>query len=147
MLIAHTVRVSFFAWQSDDIDAIDPDMLTRLEVEGGLRSLDPMRFEARRVRRVRTKARRRVRSGIAALLGISMIAAIAAVVWRSAGPGVATLQDAEWADGYTHSYRRQDHPPLFPPLKRSPWDSFVARSHAPRDPITGQHRHAKLARE
>ncbi|HEY2388998.1 MAG TPA: hypothetical protein VGK30_18740 [Candidatus Binatia bacterium] len=122
-------------------------MLTRMEVEGGLRSLDPMRFQARRMRRVRTKARRRVRTGFATLFGVLLIAAIAAVVCRSAAPRVATLQDTEWADGYTRSYRRQDHPPLFPPLKRSPWDSFVARSHSPRDPITGERHHAKLARE
>jgi len=123
-------------------------MLTRMEVEGGLRSLDPMRFEARRMRRVRTKARRRVRTGFGTMLGIVLIGAVTAVVFRAAAPRVATLQDTEWADGYSGSYRRQDHPPLFPPLKRSPWDSFVARSHAPRNPFTGQRRHhSKLARE
>jgi hypothetical protein len=122
-------------------------MLTRLEVEGGLRSLDPMRFEARRMRRVRTKARRRVRTGFGTLFGIVLIAAVTAVVFRAAAPRVATLQDTEWADSYSGSYRRQDHPSLFPPLKRSPWDSFVARSHARRDPLTGHHHHSKLARE
>ncbi len=99
------------------------------------------------MRRVRTRARRRVRSGVAVLLGLTMIAAIAAVVWRSTGPGVATLQDSEWGAGYAHSYRQQDHPPLFPPLKRSPWDSFAARAHASRDPVTGRRRYPKFARE
>jgi hypothetical protein len=122
-------------------------MLTRMEVEGGLRSLDPMRFEARRMRRVRTKARRRVRTGFGTLFGIVLIAAVTVVVFRAAAPRVATLQDTEWADSYSGSYRRQDHPPLFPPLKRSPWDSFVARSHARRDPLTGHRHHSKLARE
>jgi hypothetical protein len=83
------------------------------------------------------------------LLGVALLAAVAAVRLRSAGPGVATLQDTEWAEGYVHSYRRQDHPPLFPPQKHSRWDSYAARAHAhaARDPITGERRYSKLARD
>jgi len=106
-----------------------------------------VRFEKRRVRRVRSTARRRARSGVALLLGVALLAASAAVLLRSAGPGVATLQDTEWPNGYASGYRRQEHPPLFPPLKRSPWDSHAARARAPRNPITGERRYSKLARD
>jgi hypothetical protein len=135
------------AWQERTVDANNCHMLTRGEVEGGLRSLDPMRFEKRRVHRVRSKARRRAQSGVGLLLGIVVLAASAVVLLRAAGPAVATLQDSEWPDGHVSRYRRQDHPPLFPPQRRSPWDSFAARAHAPRDPITGARRYSKLARE
>ncbi len=123
-------------------------MLTRWEVEGGLRSLDPLRFQKRRVRRERLKKRHRVHSGVGVLLGVGLFAAICGLWLRPSGPGVATLQDTEWADGYVGSYRRQEHEPLFPLLKRSPWESHAARAHAARDPITGARRYPKLlARE
>jgi hypothetical protein len=117
-------------------------MLTRWEVEGALRNLHPMRQETRRVRRSRSRARRRVRVTVAVLLGIGLLAALGASRVRSSWiPGVATLQDTEWPQDHVGSYRQPARPPLFPPSKRQRWDSFAARAHAARDPITGAQRH------
>ena len=124
-------------------------MLTRWEVEGGLRSLHPMRQDTRRVRRAHTKTRRRARITVGVLLGIGLVTALGAVrvisEWETPA---ASLQDTEWGEEHVGTYRAHARPPLFPPSKHSRWDSFAARAHgAGRDPITGQPRRPKLARE
>lgn len=124
-------------------------MLTRLEVEGQLRSLHPMRQNAQRVRRAHWKTRRRARVTVAILLGIGLVTALGVARVRSAWVAqVATLQDSEWGAEYVGSYRSQPHEPLFPATKRSRWDSWAARAHAAgRDPITGERRLRPRARD
>ena len=122
-------------------------MLTRWEVEGGLRSLHPMRQNARQVRRAHSKTRRRARITLGALVGITLVGALGVARMHWEAP-VATLQDTEWGNEHVGGYRSQPREPLFPPMKRSRWDSFAARAHgAGRDPVTGAPRHPKLARE
>jgi hypothetical protein len=114
-------------------------MLTRREVEGELRSLYPMRRQARQVRRSRWKTRRRLRVTVAVLLGIGLIAALGLARVRATwAPPTATRQNAEWGANYVDDSPPRARRPLFPPSKRSRWDSYAARAHgAGRDPITG----------
>ena len=109
-------------------------MLTRWEVEGELRSLYPARPHGRQIRRSHVRARRRLRITIAVLLGVTLASAIGAARVRSASdPSVATLQDGEWGAAHVGTYRAPRRPPLFPPAKRSPWESNGARAHAARE--------------
>jgi hypothetical protein len=116
-------------------------MLKRWEVEGGLRSLQPVRQHPRRARQARSDARRRVRNTVALLVAIGMVAVLGAA--RMVSTSVASLagrQDSEWGDDYVGNYHIRRSAPLFPPIKRHGW-----RARAARDPITGQR--SKLALE
>lgn len=123
-------------------------MLTRREVEGQLRNLHPLQQRARRVRRTRWRTRRRMRVVVGVSLAIGLVSAIGITRLRAAAvPRVATLQDSEWGEAYVSDYHAQARPPLFPTRKRSPWSSWGARTHAARDPVTGERRRPKLARD
>jgi hypothetical protein len=123
-------------------------MLTRREVEGQLRSLHPLQQRARRARRAGWRARHRLRVTVGIALGIGLAATLEIARMRAASvPSVATLQDTEWGEAHVGSYHTQPRAPLFPTLKRPRWDSYGARGRAARDPITGEARQRRLARE
>jgi hypothetical protein len=106
----------------------------RWEVEGQLRNLHPLYRDARRTHRARSGTRRRARIGFALLLGVGMVAALAAArIESSSVPSLAMSQDDEWGDTHVGSYHIRSSAPLFPVGKRHGW-----RARAARDLATGK---------
>jgi hypothetical protein len=112
----------------------------RWEVEGALRNLSPLQGHARRVHRARSGTRRRARIGVALLLGVGMVGALAvARIAPSTVPALAMFRDDEWGTSHVGSYHIRSAP-LIPLPKLRGW-----RARAAHDPATGKS--TKLARD
>jgi hypothetical protein len=102
-----------------------------------------MRQNAQRTRRAFTRTRRRARVTVAVLVGLGLLGAWGAVRGRDAIAPVATLQGAQWGGEHVGTYQARERQPLFPTAKRQRWDSYAARAHAARDPLTREPRYPR----
>ena len=111
-------------------------MLTRWEVEGELRSLQPFRKRSRRSRAALARRRRLFRIALAVVVGIGVLGAFGiANLLRSGGPAFTSRQSPAWGEVHVGSSSAGTRPlrSVLPQAWRRGWHPHDPRGHALRD--------------